>query len=68
MTDGRGQGDLLEITDLRTHFATADGAGWYAAHFTAPARGYVSLRVSGRDSAGNTITQDVVRAYGLRGR
>ena len=27
---------------------------------------YVSLRVSGRNSVGNTIRQDVVRAYGVR--
>lgn len=46
----------------------AVGSGWYAASFTAPRSGYVTLRVKGRDSAGNTVTQDVVRAYGLRAR
>ena len=47
--------------------ATRAGS-WWSASFTAPSRGYVSLRVRGRDSAGNTVTQDIVRAYGLRGR
>lgn len=47
--------------------ATRAGA-WWSAGFTAPSRGYVSLRVTGRDSAGNTVSQEIVRAYGLRGR
>ena len=52
----------------RTVPSTSTGKGWYAAGFTAPSRGFVSLRVQGRDSAGNTVTQTIVRAYGLRGR
>ncbi len=42
------------------------GAGAAVARFTAPRSGYVSLRASARDDAGNTITQDVIHAYGLR--
>jgi hypothetical protein len=42
----------------------ADGST--VARFTAPRTGNVSLRVSAKDDAGNAITQDVIRAYGLR--
>lgn len=55
-----------------------DGATWataatrplgdstFAATIPNPAGGTVSLRVSGTDRAGNTITQTVIRAYGVR--
>ena len=39
-------------------------SGW-TANFLAPATGYVSLRATAADSAGNKITQEVIRAYGL---
>ena len=42
----------------------AAGGGWTAS-FTAPERGYVSLRATARDDAGNTISQEVIRAYRL---
>jgi hypothetical protein len=42
----------------------ADGSA--VARFEAPERGFVSLRVSAKDDRGNAITQDVIRAYGLR--
>jgi hypothetical protein len=42
------------------------GGDWLAA-FTAPADGYVSMRASARDSAGNAVRQEIARAYGLRG-
>jgi hypothetical protein len=38
-------------------------AGWTAA-FDAPNHGYVSLRATAWDSAGNKVTQEVIRAYG----
>ena len=59
-------------------FSYDDGAHWSAAklvtaadgstvaRFSAPRTGAVSLRVSAKDDAGNAITQDVIRAYGLR--
>jgi hypothetical protein len=40
------------------------GDGW-SADFQALHGGYVSLRASAWDSAGNKITQEVIRAYGL---
>jgi hypothetical protein len=42
------------------------GAGQFSAAVTNPAGGTVSLRVTGRDRAGNTITQTLVRAYAVR--
>jgi len=42
----------------------ADGTA--VARFEAPERGFVSLRVSAQDDRGNAITQDVIRAFGLR--
>jgi hypothetical protein len=41
--------------------------GAWTTTFSAPSRGFVSLRASVWDSVGNKITQEVVRAYGLRG-
>jgi subtilisin family serine protease len=41
------------------------GSGWTAS-FVAPRTGYVSLKARAWDSAGNTVTQEVIRAYGLR--
>ncbi|HET7900938.1 MAG TPA: S8 family serine peptidase [Candidatus Nanopelagicales bacterium] len=50
----------------RTVPATAAGSGWYSVSFTAPAHRFVSLRVMGSDTKGNTVRQDVIRAYGVR--
>ncbi|MCU7729317.1 S8 family serine peptidase [Actinoplanes sp. KI2] len=41
------------------------GGGW-SASFVAPRAGYVSLRARAWDSAGNAVTSEVIRAYGLR--
>lgn len=43
-------------------------AGHWTARFDAPDHGFVSLKAAAWDSAGNTITQEVTRAYGLTGR
>ena len=40
--------------------------GTTVATFEAPERGFVSLRVSAKDDRGNAVTQDVIRAFGLR--
>jgi hypothetical protein len=42
------------------------GGGRFAADVVNPAGGRVSLRLTGRDRAGNTITQTLVRAYAVR--
>jgi hypothetical protein len=44
---------------------TAAGTGW-AASFTAPRIGYVSLKATAWDSVGNRVEQEVIRAYGLK--
>ncbi|MBG0564843.1 S8 family peptidase [Actinoplanes aureus] len=49
----------------RTVPVTPSGSGWLAT-FTAPRSGYVSLSATARDTAGNTIRQEITRAYGLR--
>ncbi|BBH71822.1 peptidase [Actinoplanes sp. OR16] len=41
------------------------GSGW-AATFPAPLSGFVTLRATARDTAGNTIRQEITRAYGIR--
>jgi subtilisin family serine protease len=69
-----GTGRILGMT-LDVSFD--DGATWrpaqlsraadgWSADFQAPNQGYVSLRASAWDSAGNKITQEVIRAYGLQ--
>jgi subtilisin family serine protease len=50
----------------RTVEVTSRGPGSGRASFVAPTRGYVSLRVIAQDDAGNAVTQDVIRAYGVR--
>jgi hypothetical protein len=41
-------------------------AGSWDAHFEHPSTGdYVSLRVSARDTSGNSVEQTLIRAYGL---
>ncbi|MBM7488917.1 hypothetical protein JOD64_000139 [Micromonospora luteifusca] len=45
---------------------TRHGDGWRTS-LSAPAKaGFVSLRTTARDSAGNTVSQDITRAFGLR--
>jgi hypothetical protein len=50
----------------RSVAVTSRGTGKVRASFDAPARGFVSLRVVAQDDAGNAVTQDVIRAYGVR--
>jgi len=66
------------LTELTVDVSYDDGATWQSAELrrtadggTALVRhpvgpGYVSLRATATDSAGNTVTQTVVRAYRLR--
>ena len=53
-------------THWRQVTATRGADGWFTARFAAKDGAYVSLRVSGRDDRGNTIRQEIVRAYGVR--
>ena len=46
--------------------ATRGADGWWTARFAAKDGAYVSVRVSGRDDRGNTIRQEIVRAFGVR--
>lgn len=41
-------------------------SGTWTACYDAPHHGYVSLKAEGWDDAGNRITQEVIRAYGLK--
>jgi hypothetical protein len=42
------------------------GTGKWTASVTNPATGFVSLRASAADSAGNTSTETIVRAYAVK--
>ncbi|GAB3536715.1 S8 family serine peptidase [Phytohabitans suffuscus] len=63
-------------TTLRVEVSLDEGATWRSAPVIRHGDGYralvpsgtgsVSLRVHARDSAGNTVTQTVIRAYGLK--
>jgi subtilisin family serine protease len=66
---GRILGATLQVSfddgaTWRTVALTRSDGGWIA-NFTAPRSGFVSLKASAWDSAGNKITQEVTRAYGL---
>jgi len=52
----------------RTGSLAADGHGGWTTTMTAPedASKYVSIRATARDDAGNSVTQEVIRAFGLR--
>ncbi|MFF2365453.1 S8 family serine peptidase [Streptomyces sp. NPDC058122] len=41
-------------------------SGTWTGHFDAPREGYVSLKAEGWDDAGNRVSQEVIRAYGLK--
>ncbi|MET9669274.1 S8 family serine peptidase [Streptomyces sp. NPDC006475] len=43
-----------------------DGDGWRTSLKAPTKAGFVSLRVTGRDSADNTVSQTITRAFGLR--
>ena len=66
------------VDEARVDWSTDDGATWtpaavrslgggrYAATVGNPAGSTVSLRLTGRDRAGNTLTQTLIRAYAVR--
>jgi oligopeptide/dipeptide ABC transporter ATP-binding protein len=56
MTDGKGQGDLLAIEDLRTHFATADGLVRAVDGVSLRIRQGKTLGVVGESGCGKSIT------------
>jgi hypothetical protein len=67
-----GAGTLFPVS---VEFSYDDGRTWHPARaghdgrfaLSAPPKtAYVSLRAGTRDSAGNTVTQTVIRAFGLR--
>ncbi|MFI0960404.1 S8 family peptidase [Streptomyces sp. NPDC021080] len=49
-----------------TPVRTKGKSGTWSARYDAPHHGYVSLKAEGWDDAGNRITQEVIRAYGLK--
>ncbi|MFJ5218354.1 hypothetical protein ACIP98_26990, partial [Streptomyces sp. NPDC088354] len=67
-----GAGTIAPVT---VEFSYDDGRTWRKATcghdgrfaLSAPKQArFVSLRATARDSAGNTVTQSVIRAFGLR--
>ncbi|PWK80787.1 subtilase family protein [Lentzea atacamensis] len=58
------------VRELRAHASFDDGATWVPVTGLVPAGGkaggFVSLRVTARDSEGNTVDQTVLRAYRLK--
>ena len=52
----------------QTGALTADGHGGWKTTMTVPkdASKYVSIRATAQDDAGNSVTQEVIRAFGLR--
>ncbi|MFJ4847195.1 S8 family serine peptidase [Streptomyces sp. NPDC088733] len=67
-----GAGTIAPVT---VEFSYDDGRTWRKADCARDGRfavappkhaGFVSLRATARDSAGNTVTQSVIRAFGLR--
>ncbi|ANZ35634.1 hypothetical protein BBK82_05630 [Lentzea guizhouensis] len=64
---GAGKADIV---DLRAYASFDDGATWVPVAGLVQAGGtpggFVSLRVTARDSEGNTVDQTVLRAYRLR--
>ena len=45
---------------------TKTAAGEWTARFKAPSHGFVSIRAAASDSRGNSISEDITRAYALR--
>jgi hypothetical protein len=69
---GRVTGATLAVSyddgaTWRTVELTRRAGGGWTAQFDAPRGGFVSLRATARDDAGNAIAQDVIRAYRLDG-
>ncbi|MER5395987.1 hypothetical protein [Streptomyces sp. NPDC002599] len=70
MGAGKIQGATLSVsyddgTTWKPVKATGRSDTWTAC-YDAPHHGYVSLKAEGWDDAGNRITQEVIRAYGLK--
>ncbi|MFF3446240.1 S8 family serine peptidase [Streptomyces sp. NPDC002667] len=67
---GKIQGATLSVSyddgTTWTPVETKGKSGTWSACYEAPHHGYVSLRAEGWDDAGNRITQEVIRAYGLK--
>ncbi|MEU4292125.1 S8 family serine peptidase [Kribbella sp. NPDC026596] len=73
-----GAAGVGEIADVKLELSYDDGASWHTARLKrkgaswtaqvdAPSKaGFVSVRATARDSAGNSITQTVDRAFGIR--
>jgi hypothetical protein len=66
------------VRNLTVQFSLDDGVHWRSARlvdrsaghglarFEVPRHGFVTLRVTATDTRGNAVSQEVVRAYGLR--
>ncbi len=55
-----GGATFQQVTLVKT------ATGTWTAHFTAPAHGYVTIKAEAWDNLGNSVTQQVTRAYGLK--
>ncbi|GGJ41437.1 hypothetical protein [Streptomyces brasiliensis] len=71
----RGAAGAGTLSPVSVEFSYDDGRTWHPARdgrdgrfaLSAPQKtAYVSLRAGARDSAGNTVSQTVIRAFGLR--
>ncbi|MFE2303440.1 S8 family serine peptidase [Streptomyces sp. NPDC059445] len=67
---GRIEGATLSVSyddgATWTPVRTNGKSGTWTACYDAPRHGYVSLKAEGWDDAGNRVTQEVIRAYGLK--
>ncbi|MEV6197909.1 S8 family serine peptidase [Streptomyces sp. NPDC051920] len=67
---GKIQGAALSVSyddgATWTPVKVIGGSGTWTALYKAPHDGFVSLKAEGWDDAGNRITQEVIRAYGLK--
>ncbi|MPY34384.1 S8 family serine peptidase [Streptomyces adustus] len=67
---GKIQGATLSVSyddgATWTPVDTKGKSGTWTARYDAPHHGYVSLKAEGWDDAGNRISQEVIRAYGLK--
>ncbi|MCX5008188.1 hypothetical protein OHB05_37070 [Streptomyces sp. NBC_00638] len=67
---GQIQGATLSVSyddgATWTPIRTDGKSGTWTARYDAPRHGFVSLKAEGWDDAGNRITQEVIRAYGLK--
>jgi hypothetical protein len=66
-------GAPVQVTSLVVRYSTDEGNTWQdatveggRARITNPGNGFVWLKVEARDAAGNSVTQTVERAYGIK--